>query len=162
MRFNTGSSFCRQLGQITGPLYYFEDPNGSPDGQYLNLQRIFSPEEVGNLGKQDNKNTTNSTRATFGLQGAIGASNWKYIADFTYTENKLTEATYIAFTDKIENFFLTNFAGPQAGFGSGSASRRTTSTGPRTTARSRRPSMQASPAMPTPTPIPRTAWAASS
>ena len=117
-RFNTGSRFYGSSDSSASPLYYFEDPTAAP-GQYLNLQRIFSPEEVGDLGKQDNKNTTNSTRGTFGLQGTIGASSWKYIADFTFTENKLTEATYIAFTDKIENFFLDNYAGPQQGFGPG-------------------------------------------
>jgi outer membrane receptor protein involved in Fe transport len=116
-RFNTGSRFYGSSDLNTDPLYYFEDPTHAP-GQYLNLQAIFSPEEVGDLGKQDNKNTTNSTRGTFGLQGGIGASNWKYIADFTFTENKLTEATYIAFTDKIESFFL-NMAGPQQGIGPG-------------------------------------------
>ncbi len=118
VRFNTGSRFYGSSDSSASPLYYFEDPTAAP-GQYLNLQRIFSPEEVGDLSGQDNKNTTNSERVTGGLQGGFGASNWKYTADFTYTENKLTEATYIAFTDKIENFFLTNFAGPQQGFGPG-------------------------------------------
>ena len=115
------------------------------------------------MGKQDNKNTTNSTRGTFGLQGDLGASSWKYIADFTFTENKLTEATYIAFTDKIENFFLDNFAGPSRDSTPARmvvGSRYTTSTGRRTTTPSRRHSMRASPAMPIPIPIPRTAWAA--
>jgi iron complex outermembrane receptor protein len=117
VRFNPGTSFYSSADSSTSPLYYFEDP--TVPGQYLNVQRIFSPEEVGNLAGQDNKNTTNSTRGTFGVTGAIGPSNWKYTADFTYTENKLTEKTHLAFTDAIENFFLTQYAGPQVGFGPG-------------------------------------------
>jgi iron complex outermembrane recepter protein len=115
-RFNTGSRFYSSADDPGDPLYYFEDP--AVPGQYLNLQRIFSPEEVGNLGGQDNKNTTDSTRGTLGVTGAIGASSWKYTADFTYTQNKLTEATYVAFTSEIESFFAA-MAGPQNGFGPG-------------------------------------------
>jgi hypothetical protein len=76
VRFNTGSSFYSSSDSSVSPLYYFEDP--TVPGQYLNPQRIFSPEEVGDLSSQSNKNTTNSTRATIGLQGAIVASNWEY------------------------------------------------------------------------------------
>lgn len=95
---------------------YFED--AAIPGQYLNLQRIFSPEEVGDLNSQDNKNTTNSIRTTAGLTGAIGTSAWKYTADFTYTQNKLTEATHLAFASKINAFFASLF-GPQLGVGPG-------------------------------------------
>ena len=116
VRFNPGSSFYSSADSSTSPLYYFEDP--TVPGQYLNPQRLFSPEEVGNLRDQDNKDTTNSVRTTLGVQGPIGASSWKYTVDFTYTENKLTEDTHLAFTDAIENFFL-QMAGPQLGFGPG-------------------------------------------
>ena len=116
VRFNHGTSFYSSSDNSSSPLYYFEDP--TVPGQYLNPQRIFSPEEAGNLRSQDNKDTTNSTRATLGVTGPIGATAWKYTADFTFTENKLTEDTHLAFTDAIENFFL-QMAGPQLGFGPG-------------------------------------------
>ncbi|MBS0580224.1 MAG: TonB-dependent receptor [Proteobacteria bacterium] len=115
IRYSPGTSALLTASD-GGPYYYFEDP--SVPGQYLNLQRIFSPEEAGDLSKEMNKNTTNSTRATLGLQGGFGATNWKYIADFTFTENKLTEATHLAFTQKIWDFFST-IMGPQLGFGPG-------------------------------------------
>jgi iron complex outermembrane receptor protein len=119
-RFNPGSSFfdTQDGGNFNGGANYafFEDP--AIPGQYLNLQHIFSPEETGDLNSQDNKNTTNSIRTTFGLTGAIGASAWKYTTDFTYTENKLTEATHLAFASKINAFFAPIF-GPQLGVGPG-------------------------------------------
>jgi iron complex outermembrane receptor protein len=116
VRFNTGSSFYSSADSSVSPLYYFED--AAVPGQYLNVQRLFSPEEVGNLGGQDDKDTTNSIRATLGAQGAIDASAWKYTLDFTYTENKLTEDTHLAFTNEIEAFF-SQFSGPQIGIGPG-------------------------------------------
>ncbi len=114
-RFNPGTSALLTASD-GGPYYYFEDP--AIPNQYLNLQRIFTPEEAGNLSQQMNKDTTNSTRVTGGFLGTIGASNWKYDADFTFTENKLTEVTHLAFTDEIWNFF-SSIMGPSLGTGPG-------------------------------------------
>ena len=77
-------------------------------------------EEAGNLGAQMDKNTVNSIRATIGVQGAVGASDWKYLADMTFTENKLTEATHLAFTQAINAFYAPIFGpnlGPDPNFG---------------------------------------------
>ncbi len=119
-RFNAGSAFFSTTagGNFNGGAnyQYYEDVN--VPGQYLNLQHIFTPEEVGNLASQDNKDTTNSVRSTLGVTGAIGASAWKYTADFTYTKNKLTEATHVAFASKINAFFASIF-GPPLGVGPG-------------------------------------------
>ena len=64
------------------------------------MQQIYSPEEAGNFRAQDNKNTINSIRATVGVEGSL-VSDWRYTVDMTYTENKLTEATHLAFTSTI-------------------------------------------------------------
>ena len=128
-RFGSGSPFFSTADDSSGPYNYFADPNvlggGSPagapggpapnvpGGDLLNLQRIFSPEETGNLASQMNKNTINSIRATVGIQGALGSSDWKYTVDMTYTENKLTEAIFLAFTDAINKFFAPIF-GPNS------------------------------------------------
>ena len=105
-----------------GPFSYYVDPvatpcaklNGGPDCDLLNVQRIFSPEEAGNLRNQMNKDTKNSIRATVGIEGYFGASSWQYQADVTFSQNKLTEATYLAFSDAITNFFAPIF-GPNLG-----------------------------------------------
>jgi len=115
-KFNPGAGFYGTAGG--GPFNYYYDPNA---GDLLNVQHIFAPEEVGNLRDQDNKNTNNSIRATAGVKGDLFATDWKYTADFTYTENKLTEATHLAFTDPINNFFAPIFGpnlGPDPIFGS--------------------------------------------
>jgi iron complex outermembrane receptor protein len=118
--FNPGTAFFNTADDSSTPYYYYEDPNVAPGGaDYLNLQRIFSPEEAGNLDSQNNKNTMNSIRATVGIQGSLWSSDWKYIVDMTYTENKLTEATHLAFADAINNFFGTNVFGPNLGIGPG-------------------------------------------
>lgn len=105
---------------VLGPYSYYVDPNVNGGLDLLNIQRIFAPEEAGNLSDQMDKDTTNSIRGTFGVTGSIGSTNWKYTADLTYTENKLIEATHLAFTDAIRNFFAPIFGpnlGPDPNFG---------------------------------------------
>jgi len=125
--FNTGTALFSTADDSSGPYNYFYDPAVTPclkpdgsDCDLLNLQRIFSPEEAGRLREQNNKDTKNSIRATLGIEGHIGASNWQYQADATFTENKLAEATYLAFTQAINGFFSSIFGpnlGPDPNFG---------------------------------------------
>jgi iron complex outermembrane receptor protein len=49
-----------------------------------------------------------------GIKGSF-ASSWKWLADMTYTDNKLTESTHLFFTKPIEAFFAPIF-GPNLGF----------------------------------------------
>jgi iron complex outermembrane recepter protein len=119
-RFNNGTVIFDTQGDNSGPYNYYSDPSVQGGADLLNLYHIFSPEEAGHLGAQNNKNTTNSIRATIGAQGSIAASDWKYLADMTFTENKLTEATYLAFTDAINAFYAPIFGanlGPDPNFG---------------------------------------------
>lgn len=121
-KFNVGQLFYGSSVDATSPFYYYEDPNldainvnngGAPD--YYNVQHIFSPEESGGRDKNDDKDTNDSIRATLGVQGDF-LSSWKYIADFTYTRNKLTERTSLLFAPQVESFFA-NIFGPQLGVG---------------------------------------------
>ncbi len=119
-RINPGTSFFSTSDDSAGPYYYYADPNvvgGNPavaGGDLLNLQHLVSPEEAGNLRGQDGKNTINSIRATIGVQGYLWSSDWKYTVDMTYTENKLTEATHLAFESEINAFYSSIF-GPNLG-----------------------------------------------
>ena len=125
--FSTGTVIFSTSGDSSGPYNYYYDANVAPcvapgytTCDLLNLQRIFSPEEAGNLRNQMNKDTKNSIRAAVGIEGYFGASSWQYQADMTFTENKLTEATYLAFTDQINSFFAPIFGpnlGPDATYG---------------------------------------------
>ena len=114
VRYNAGPLSFVSSFDSSSPLAYYEDPNLNPD--YLNLQHIFSPEEAGGLNTSTNKNTNNSIRGTLGVKGDIGSSAWRYVGDMTYTENKLTESTYLHLSKGIENFFATHVYGPQLGF----------------------------------------------
>jgi iron complex outermembrane recepter protein len=117
VRFATGPyplSFT-STNDPTSPLSYYEDPRLAPIGtNVFSLQHIFSPEESGGLYPLLSKNTTNSVRGTFGLKGSWGSS-WTWLADMTYTENRLTEASHVFFTQQIENFFSSIY-GPQLGY----------------------------------------------
>ena len=119
-KFSTGTALFSTADDSAGPYGYYEDPNvtGPPGGataDYLNLQRIFSPEEAGGLRNTIDKNTLNGVRATAGVKGDIFSSKWSYSADFTYSQYKLTERTNLAFEQPINSFF-SSIIGPNLGF----------------------------------------------
>lgn len=94
--------------------FYYEDP-ALAGGDVLLAQHIFSPEEAGGLDNTLNKDTNNSLRTTVGVKGAIGSSHWQYLADMTYTENKLTESINVLLAQPLANYF-NNVFGPQIGY----------------------------------------------
>jgi iron complex outermembrane receptor protein len=111
-KFSNGTDFYSNLDPSVEDYY---DPRlAGGTGDYVQaLQHLFSPEEAGGLQNTLNKNTTNSIRATLGVQGELFAG-FNYITDFTYTENKLTEDKYTALSGPI-NAFFANIYGPQLG-----------------------------------------------
>ena len=119
-RFNVGQHFYASNGDSV-PFSYYEDPNlpvnpnvGGPD--FMNIQHIFSPEEAGGLNNTMDKDTNNTMRATLGAQGELGSS-WRYLADFTYSENKLTESWNLLFAAPLRAYFAS-LMGPQLGYDS--------------------------------------------
>jgi iron complex outermembrane receptor protein len=94
--------------------FYYEDPALAP-GDVILAQHIFSPEETGGLDGTLNKDTNNSLRSTVGVKGEIGSSHWQYLADMTYTENKLTESINVLLAQPLATYF-NNLFGPQIGF----------------------------------------------
>jgi iron complex outermembrane receptor protein len=112
-RFSTGTDLWSTEDDSASPYTYIEDP-AVTTSDYLNTQRIFSPEEAGGLGNTIDKNTLAGIRATVGVSGTLW-SHWTLAADMTYTENKLTERTQLAFEQPINNFFSSIY-GPNQGF----------------------------------------------
>lgn len=112
-RFSTGGGFLSTADDTSGPYNYYVDTNVTST-DYLNLQQIYSAEEIGGLNNTIDKNTTNSLRTTVGLTGGFAESSWKYDLTFTYTENRLTEMTHLQFEDEINNFYSSIF-GPNLG-----------------------------------------------
>jgi iron complex outermembrane recepter protein len=102
----------------TSPYAYYYDPNKD---DFMNVQHIFAPEEIGNLDKTYSYSITNSWRATLGSRGKIN-SGWSYDVSASYNVQKLTEKTFTLLSAKIENFYSSIFGanlGPDPyGFGS--------------------------------------------
>jgi iron complex outermembrane recepter protein len=90
---------------------YYYDPRVGVD--LLNLQRIYSPEEIGSLDSTYSFNTTDLLRAVLGAKGTFGES-WNYDVSATYNQQKLTENTFTQLTDKILAFYAPIF-GPNLG-----------------------------------------------
>lgn len=113
VKFTNGTGFYQNALDPSKADYYDPRLNNGQGDYVAALQRIFSPEEAGGLQNTGAKNTTNSIRATFGVQGQLLAG-FNYVADFTYTEDKLTESTVQALTAPTEAFFDSLY-GPQLG-----------------------------------------------
>lgn len=90
---------------------YFYDPNFD---DFMNVQRIFSPEEGGGLSANMNKNTTNAFRGTVGAKGWLGGSRWSWDVAFSHTEQRLEELTHVLWNDAVEAYFA-NLLGPSQG-----------------------------------------------
>ena len=110
-RFGTGPGLFYTAYATNDYLYYY-DPRLD---DVVNLQHVFSPEEEGGLNNTMDKNTQNGLRANLGLKGALGSSDWTYDVGMTYSRQNLTEATFLQFTDPLQNFFAPIF-GPNLGY----------------------------------------------
>lgn len=98
----------------TGTKYgYYYDPDYDA---LLNLQRVFTPEDIGGEGYKDimNKITTNNYQVAFGLRGTFG-ENWDYDASVTRNESKYTDRSFVRWADKINGYFDEHVLGPQDG-----------------------------------------------
>lgn len=92
---------------------YYYDPDYDA---LLNLQRVFSPEDIGGEGFADimNKNTTDSYTFTLGGQGSLG--KWNYDASFTRNETKYTSRNFALWADAINSYFDETVMGEQLGW----------------------------------------------
>ncbi|MFC3549767.1 TonB-dependent receptor plug domain-containing protein [Lysobacter cavernae] len=111
VEYATGSSYT-WWGTSAKYGYYYD-----PDQRaLLNLQRAFSPEDIGGLGYRDIMNTdkNRSYQVTLGGSGRFG-TNWDWDVGFTRTQYKLTERNWVRFADAIDDYFVANVLGPQLG-----------------------------------------------
>lgn len=94
---------------------YFYDPDLD---DFLNLQRAFSPEDMGPEGFRSTMSKDSSTayHVTLGAKGTFGASNWDYDVSFTRTQYDLDENGFVRFNDAINSYFQDRVLGPQMGF----------------------------------------------
>jgi iron complex outermembrane receptor protein len=92
---------------------YYYDPDYD---SLLNLQRAFSPEDIGGGGFGDimNKDTTKSYTITLGGSGSFGKS-WDYDLSFTRNESKLESRDFTRWADAIDDYFGRTVLGEQLG-----------------------------------------------
>ncbi|KAF1715067.1 TonB-dependent receptor [Pseudoxanthomonas sangjuensis] len=110
-RYSAGSNYT---WWGTGIKYgYFYDPDY--DG-FINLQRVFTPEDIGGLGYGDimDKVTNKSYQVAFGLRGMFG-ENWDYDLSFARNESKYTSRGWVRWADAINAYFEDTVLGPQLG-----------------------------------------------
>lgn len=92
-------------------LGYFYDPNLN---SLIDIQHVFSPEEVGGYSSIMNKQRENSYMLSLGAKGTFGTSNWDYDIGFTHSDDHLDNRDFQRFTVPIENYF-SRILGPQMG-----------------------------------------------
>src|SRR5690606_4941152 len=87
-----------------------------PGGDLLNLQRAFTPEDMGGFENTMATNKNRSYRIGFGVNGTFGDSYWDYDIGFTRTEYKLKEIDVARLADPINAFFQEHVLGEQLGW----------------------------------------------
>ncbi|QAU25539.1 TonB-dependent receptor [Dyella sp. M7H15-1] len=105
-----------------GPATTWWGTSASYNGYYdpnlddvVDLQRGFTPEEVGGYKSIMNKTTENTYMLVLGAKGGIGASNWDYDISFTHSNDQLIERNFYRWSDPIEAYFSDHILGPSLG-----------------------------------------------
>lgn len=91
---------------------YIYDPNLD---DFVNLQRAFSPEDVGGYKNIMNKQYENSYMLTLGGKGTFGQSNWDYDLGFTHSDDKILSHDFQRLDGPIDAYFREHVPGPQQG-----------------------------------------------
>ena len=105
--FSNGTYF---YGTSLSPEWsYYLDPNitgtGDDATDYLNLQKIFSPEEAGGLDNTLSYATTNAIRVNAGVKGSFGESKWTYDVGGLYTQERLVQKDHQLTEAGLDSYF---------------------------------------------------------
>ena len=95
--------------------YFFDPRADGGGGDLLNLQRAFTPEDMGGFENTMDTNKNESYRVSFGVNGTFGESYWDYDIGFTRTQYELEEVGLSRLADPINAFFQEHVLGPQMG-----------------------------------------------
>lgn len=109
-KYNVGSGYTWWGTSVD--YGYIYDPNLD---DFINLQRAFSPEDVGGFQHIMDKQYENSYMLTLGGRGTIG-QNWDYDLAFTHSDDKLTSRGFQRWDGPIDAYFRSHVLGPQDGF----------------------------------------------
>ncbi len=110
IEYNAGSGYA--WWGTSAKYGYFYDPDLDA---LVNLQRAFSPEDIGGQGFREINSTDRSSSysVSFGGKGVWG--DWDYDIGLTRTEYKLKERSWQRLNDPVNAYFEQNVLGPQLG-----------------------------------------------
>ena len=92
---------------------YFYDPELD---DFLNLQRAFTPEDMGGWENSMQENKSTSYAITLGVNGTLSEdSNWDYDISLSRTHYKLDEIDLARLADPINDYFQEHVLGAQLG-----------------------------------------------
>ncbi|HKT40891.1 MAG TPA: TonB-dependent receptor [Rhodanobacteraceae bacterium] len=105
----------------SGPNYNWWAPDGgnyiwNPATQQLEFyEKLFSPEEIGGpLVNADNQ-TAKMYNGDIGIRGSFGDSNWNYEGYLSRSDYKVADKQLRPLNGPVEDFFRSQFLGPQNG-----------------------------------------------
>ncbi|MCR6495827.1 TonB-dependent receptor [Thermomonas sp. S9] len=111
VKYHIGSNYVWWGTSVKWGYYY--DPNLD---DFLNLQRAFTPEDMGGWKNTMDENKSTSYAVTVGVNGTVGGnSNWDYDVSISRTHYKLDEISLARLADPINDYFQQHVLGPQLG-----------------------------------------------
>lgn len=112
VKYHSGSSYTWWGTSVKWGYYW--DPEF---GGLMNLQRTFSPEDMGPGGYSNtmSRDESRSYTTSLGARGTFGESKWDYDATVSRGEYKLDEHSFVSWADAINDYFESKVLGPQLG-----------------------------------------------
>lgn len=111
VKYHIGSNYVWWGTGVKWGYYY--DPNLD---DFLNLQRAFTPEDMGDWKNTMDENKSTSYAVTVGVNGTVGnGSNWDYDVSISRTHYRLDESSLARLADPINNYFQQHVLGPELG-----------------------------------------------
>ena len=111
VKYHVGSGYTWWGTSVKWGYYY--DPELD---DFLNLQRAFTPEDMGGWENSMQENKSSSYAITAGVNGTLSEdSNWDYDISVSRTHYKLDEIDLARLADPINDYFQDNVLGPQLG-----------------------------------------------
>lgn len=112
-RYSAGSGYTFWATTLNYGAFF--DPNvNNGEGDLVELQKVFAPEELGQYRNIENRDTDQAVSFTLGGSGTFGESNWDYDLNFTHGEEHLSSRNWVRFFDPIESYFA-DILGPSLG-----------------------------------------------
>ena len=112
VKYHIGSGYTWWGTSVKWGAFY--DPNLDT---LLNLQRAFTPEDMGGWENSMSENKSTSYSISLGVNGTLSDdSNWDYDIGVTRTHYKLTEIDLARLADPIDDYFQDKVLGEQQGW----------------------------------------------